>query len=243
MRVIALILLFFFTLNSKASIFGEETAVLLQVVSNQLTELQRLTENVGIAKSQMQLLYKINDGVQQATAQIQAIQSIIDRAQGIDPGSIRDLSALNRHIEEMSTVSSQINDLIVVKLFLCDEAVDEAGLQSDTAYKMGQELIQTGAELAKESEFASPGRAQQITASAAAAQMLAAGVELQTMSQMSQLLGLSLDLQKTQMQRDMKGDLDRKSYFKAALSGKADDWTQSLQTKRTIRSKKGKRKE
>jgi hypothetical protein len=231
MRFVALISLFLFSLNAQASIFGEETAVLLQVVANQLTELQRLAENVGIAKSQIELLYQINEGVQKATSQIQALQSIMERAQGVDPSSVRDLSDLNRTIEEMNTMSSQIHDLVAVKLILCDQAVDEAGLQSDTAYKMGQELIKTGAELAKESEFASPGRAQQITASSSAAQMLAAGVELQTLAQMSQLLALSLDLQKTQLQREMKGNLERKSYFHAALSGKREDWIKNPQSK------------
>ena len=129
--------------SSQASIFGEETVVLLEVVANQLTELNRLAENVGIAKNQIELLKQINEGVERATYQIQSIQSILDRSQGVDPSSIRSLSDINQAIEDMKSVSSDIQELLVVKLFLCNQAIEEADLQSDTAYKMGQELAQT----------------------------------------------------------------------------------------------------
>lgn len=205
-----------------ASMFGEETPVLLEMVANQLTELQHLSESVGIAKNQIQMIYDINEGVQKVVSQIKALQSIIDRAQGIDPTSIRSLSDINRTIDDMRMMSSEIQDLLIVKMVLCNEAVEEASLQSDTAYKMGQELANTGAELAAESKTASPGRAGQITASASAAQMMAMGVELQTMAQMSQLLAFSLDLQKSQMEKELKTTGMRNSYLKASLTGSGD---------------------
>src|SRR4051812_1685712 len=40
---------------ASASMFGEETAVLIEMAGNQLQELSQLAENIGIAKSQMGL--------------------------------------------------------------------------------------------------------------------------------------------------------------------------------------------
>ncbi|MBI2712581.1 MAG: hypothetical protein HYX41_07000 [Bdellovibrio sp.] len=212
---------------SKASMFGEETAVLLEVVANQLTELGKLAENIGVSKEHLQMLYQINDGVQQVTRQIQALQSIVDRAQGVDPTAIRSLADINRSIEDMKAISGDIQELIFVKLLLCNQTIEQAYLQSDTAYKMGQELATTGSQLALESQTASPGRAQQITASASVAQMLASGVQLQTMAQMSQLLAMHLDLQKTEIEKDLKIHSERRAYLKAALS-KQSQWSPSL---------------
>lgn len=205
---------------SYASMFGEETAVLLEVVSNQLAELGKLAESIGIAKDQKDLLMQINEGVQKSTSQIRSLESIIERAQGVDPTSIRGLADINRTLGDMNYLSSEIQELLVVKMFLCDQAIEEAGLQSDTAYKMGQELTKLGTELSSESKLASPGRAQQITASASTAQTLAMGVELQTLAQIAQLMAMSLDLQKSQMERDLKLESTRKSYLKHMLTGK-----------------------
>src|SRR3989344_3796908 len=87
--------------NAHASLFGEETLVLMQIVANQLTELKHLAENVGIQKNQIELLYEINEGVQKSTQQITSLQSIIDRSQGVDPTSVKNLSEINRNIEDM----------------------------------------------------------------------------------------------------------------------------------------------
>jgi hypothetical protein len=118
----------------------------------------------------------------------------------------------------MKYLSNEVQELVAVKMSLCDQAVEQASLQSDTSYKMGQEMVSVGAQLARESETASPGRAQQISASASAAQMLAMGVELQTLSQMSQLMALNLDLHKSQIEKDLKMERMRKAYLKQAFS-------------------------
>lgn len=165
---------------ASASIFGEETAVLIQMAGTQLQELSQLAENVGIAKDQRNLLIQINEGVDKTVHQIQSIESIVERAQGVDPSAVRSLAQLNDAIENTKAMSNDVQELLSVKMFLCDEAVEEASLQSDTSYKMGQEMEDLGAKLSEESKNASPGRAQQITASASSAQMLAMGVELQS---------------------------------------------------------------
>jgi hypothetical protein len=205
--------------TARASLFGEETVVLGQMLANQIRELDVLAENVGISKDQRNLLLQLNSGINQATQQIETVQNILERIQGTDPTSIRSIADINRAMEDMKYVSGQIQELLIIKLLLCDEAVEEASLQSDTSYKMGQEMAELGAKLSEESKTASPGRAQQISASAASSQMIAVGVELQTLSHISQLLAASLDLQKSQMERELKTNALRQAYFKQTLSG------------------------
>ncbi len=215
--IVYLILFLLFQDLLHASMFGEETGVLIESLSVQIQQLNNLADEVGIGKDQIEILTKINEGVSQTTRQIQALDAIIERAQGVDPTSIKSLSDINKRIDDLKFLSNEIQELVIYKMVLCDEAVEESSIQSQTTYKMGQEMVGVGAQLAQESQTASPGRAQQITASASAAQMLAMGVELQTLSQMSQVLALSLDLQKTQMEKDLKMERMRKAYFKQAL--------------------------
>jgi hypothetical protein len=207
------------------------------MLGNQVTELQRLADNVGIAKNQRDLLVQINEGIGKTTSQIRTIQDIIERSQGVDPTSIRSLSDLNNTIEEMQYISSQTQELVLVKLFLCNQAVDQASLQSDTSYKMGQEMVSLGSQLAEESKTASPGRAEQITASAASAQTLATGVELQTMAQMSQLLALELDLHKSQMEKELRTERTKQAYMKQVLSKDKSSLTRFVHDEKKKRRK------
>jgi hypothetical protein len=208
-----------FSFSAQASIFGEETVVLLQVVANQLVELDHLAENIGVLKDQRNLLVQLNEGIGKATEQLRSIETIVERSHGVDPSGIQSLSDLNRQIDELKGFSGAIQDLLVVKLMLCDQAVEEAGLQSDTAYHTGTEMVGTGSLLAQESQSASPGRAAQITASAASAQMLGQGVALQTLAQIAQLQAMSLDLQKGEIQRSLRIEQGQRSVMQQALGG------------------------
>jgi hypothetical protein len=206
-----------------SSIFGEETAVLLNMLSNQLVELQRLSESVGIAKDQQKYLLDINEGIQKTTAQIHTLEIVIERAKGLNPTAIKSLSDLNEAIDQMKGMAGSLDQLVQLKLALSDEAVSSAALQSDTSYTMGQEMVKVGKSLHEESAGASPGRAQQITAAASSSQMVASGVQLQTLAQMVQLQAISLDLQKSQIERQLTQERDRNAYIRQSLTGKTTD--------------------
>lgn len=219
MRV-AVVVLLLLPLKAHASIFGEENVPLYKLVLGQIVELQRLAEAVGIAKDQMELLVKINEGVERATAQINAMESIIERAKGLDPSSIRRISDLTDQIHELKSIKADVEDLIALKLILSDHAVAQSAVQSETAYKMGQEMIGTGTALSADARSASPGRAAQISASAQTAGMLSQGVLLQTMAQMTQLQAMSLELQKTEMEKNLNVERARRRFLGNALKKK-----------------------
>src|SRR3989344_4416052 len=80
--------------NARAFL-GTEMAPLLQLVAGQVTEIERLTEQVGAAKDQLKALRELNRGVEKTVAQIQNLHALIERARELDPRSVRSLADLN----------------------------------------------------------------------------------------------------------------------------------------------------
>jgi hypothetical protein len=191
---------------------------LLQLVAGQITEIDRLTQTVGLAEENRKLLLDLNEGINKTVQQIQTLQAIIDRAQGLDPRQVKSLADLNDLLSRAKDTRQQIEELLGLKVAIANQAIAESALQSDTSYKMGQEMVSVGADLARESQRASPGRAAQISAAADSAQMLSQGVQLQTMSQMVQLQALSLEFQKSQVEKDLVGEKMRRELYQRQLT-------------------------
>ena len=217
LSIVFFLLGLFCTKASLASVFGEELIPLTKLVAGQIVEIEKLAEVVGAAKQQRDLLLTLNDGINQVTHQIQAIESIVERAKDLDPKAIRSLSDLNHFLDEVKSLKKDTEEVIAFKLLLCDQAISETALQSDTAYKMGQEMIGVGGSLGAESQTASPGRAAQITAASSSAQMLAHGVELQTLAHIAELQALSLELQKSHFATQAENESVRQNYFAKEL--------------------------
>lgn len=203
--------------SAHASILGEELIPLAKLVAGQVIELERLSETMGIAKEQRDALLKVNEGIERTTHQIDAIQAVIDRAQGLGPSSAQNIAELNRWLSDTRALSSEVQDVVSLKILLLDQAVAQGAVQSQTAYVMGQEMIGTGSALAMESKTASPGRASQITAAAESAQMLSSGVALQTLAQMAQIQAMQLELQKVQYEKESRAQESRQAFFSQEL--------------------------
>ena len=207
--------------NAKASMFGEENIALLKLVAGQLEEIQQLTEAAGAAKNQVEILRQLNDGINRVTATIQTIEEITKRAKGLDPTSVKRLSDITQLVNEVQELKRQTEEILIVKTQIADEAIMSAGVQSETAYLMGQEMIGTGGTLTEEAATASPGRAAQITASSSANSMLAQGVELQTLSHIAQMQAVQLDLQKSMIVRDAQLETDRQNIYSQSVGTQA----------------------
>ena len=213
---------------TRASIFGEENIALTKLVVGQIEEIRQLTEALGVAKDQVETLRKINEGIYRATATIETIQEVTRRAKGLDPKSVRRISDLTSLIYELKGLRSETQRLLVLKTEIADEAIMQAGTQSETAYLMGQEMIQTGGSLATEAQSASPGRAAQISASSTANSMLSQGVQLQTLAQIAQMQAISLDLQKTQIAESAKAETERSGLYARQISAQSDGRTSKI---------------
>ena len=196
-----------------ASIFGEENLSLIKLVTGQVVELERLTEAVGVAKENREILLKINEGMNRVTNQINTLDEISRRSQNLNPNAIKRMSDLTDYLNELKYIKGTTEGVLSAKLALADQAIAQSALQSDTSYRMGQEMITTGSFLAKESKNASPGRAAQITASAESASMLSNGVLLQTLAQLTQLQTVSLELQKSQLEQNLNLERGRRNFL------------------------------
>lgn len=204
----------------RASIFGEENIPLMKLVIGQIIELEKLAAALEVAKEQRDLIEQVNAGVNRTIAQIEAIEEILTRAQGLDPRNIRRLSDLTQAIQEVRDLKRRAQDVLATKLAITNNAIAQSGLQAETAYTMGQEMIQVGSNLSRESASASPGRAAQIAASAQSAQTLSQGVALQTLAHIAQLQALTLDLHKSQLEARLMESQTQGDYFRAQLMGK-----------------------
>ena len=187
--------------------FGLEMAPLMKLVAGQVAEIERLTQQVGIAKDNHALLIELNQGIDKTVSQIQSVESILDRAQGMDPRAVRSISELNAYMARTRDAKRAVEELMELRSDAASIAIQQSSLQSETAYLMGQEMMVTGANLSQDSRLASPGRAAQITAASSSAQMLAQGVQLQTLSQIAQLQAMQLELMRSQMEQQ---SLERK---------------------------------
>ncbi len=214
---IGLILVAFgsFTLSMPTAhaLFGEDVVVLLKLLESQTSELNRLSQLVGVGSDQIELIRSINRGIDETLYQIETVQTIVERAKGLEPRSVRSLAELNDLIESGQATYQLVDRLIELKAKLIDQAVVSAATQSDTSYAMGQEMIQMGSSYQSESAHSSPGRAAQITAASQSAQLMAKGVELQTQSQMIQMQAMQLDLAKTQASREVLSERARTGEF------------------------------
>src|SRR4051794_12117013 len=117
MRILAWLLpLALALLTTEAQGFITDIGPLLQLVSGQITEIQKLTEQVGLAKDQQNTLIKLNEGINQTVSQIRSVETLISRAQGLDPRSVRSLSDLNDLLYRANQVRLEINELLRLKI-------------------------------------------------------------------------------------------------------------------------------
>ena len=116
--------------------------------------------------------------IDKTVAQIQAVEVVLDRAQGLDPKAVRSVAELNQYMARTREAKRTVEELMGIRSEAARVAISQSALQGETAYLMGQEMMATGASLAQDSRIASPGRAAQISAASNSAQMLAQGVQL-----------------------------------------------------------------
>ena len=197
---------------------GTELGPLLQLVAGQVREIEQLTEQVGIARDQMKAIKELNDGIERTVTQIRTLREVLERVQGLNPKSVRSLADLNDLMVRAKGSQKMLEDLLVLKVDVAEQAIGRTALQADTAYRMGQEMAVTGSQLARESETASPGRATQISAAAQSAQMLSQGVQLQTLAQVAELQALLVEFHKAQIQKQVEEERSRRSLMERQLT-------------------------
>ena len=218
LRISAFLVIGVLGFQARASIFGEENIPLAKLVVGQLQEISHLAEIVGASKDNLRALEQINSGINRVSNTISAIEEIKRRAQGLNPKSSRELADLTILIREMKRLRDDVRGVMMIKIALSDQAISQSSAQSETAYLMGQEMIKVGSALNQEAHASSPGRSAQISAAANSGSMLSEGVQLQTLAHIAQIQTMQLELQKSQIERDMQSDSERQRIYLKELS-------------------------
>jgi hypothetical protein len=93
---------------------GTEMGPLLQLVAGQVQEIEQLTAAVSVAQQNQDTVLELNRGIDQAVNQLQSLQAIVERAQELDPSSVRSISDLNDLIRRVKSTKSQLNEVIQI---------------------------------------------------------------------------------------------------------------------------------
>lgn len=178
------------SLESKASIFGEETAVLLQILSNALQQLAQLKSIYDNGKDNLNLIRDINRGINDSLNLIRTISP------NTDPGLYKDWKKVSDALNKLETIygiAVQSKDLKVQKD--TDQSVAEAISLNNSVYHYTKTIDEIGESIKSQSHYVSPGGAAKLTA-----QSLGVMLNLQNEMLRTQATGLKLQAQALALQ-------------------------------------------
>lgn len=188
-------------IKSKASIFGEETAVLLQILSNAITQLAQLRMILQESQDSLNLMRDINRGINDSLALAQTL--------GINLGP-RLYAELKKYQDIMGKVESVYGVVVDSPLAEVqknsDQAVVEAVSLNNSLYEYTEKLDLIGEEIKRYSHEVSPGGAAKLTAQSL-------GVMIHVMNQQLRAQATGLKLQAQTLAADNMKEKDRTAQY------------------------------
>jgi len=176
--------------QARASIFGEETAVLIQILSNALQQLAQLRQIFQTGKDSLDMLRDINQGINDSLALIKTISP------NTDPGLYKDWEKVSEALGKLEGIYGTViesRDRQVQKD--TDETVAEAVTLNNSIYKYTKVIDEIGEMIKLQSHTVSPGGAAKLTA-----QSLGVMLNLQNEMLRTQATGLKLQAQNLAIQ-------------------------------------------
>lgn len=183
--------------KSRASIFGEETVVLAQILANAVQQLAQLKSILDNGKDSLDLIRDINRGINDSLVLIGTISP------NTDPGLYRDWQKVQdaiRQVEKIYGIVIESKDSNVQKD--TDQSVAEAISLNNSIYKYTKTIDEIGELIKLQSHAVSPGGAAKLTA-----QSLGVMLNLQNEMLRTQATGLKLQAQTLAVQN--RKDKDR----------------------------------
>ena len=207
---ISLAALMIWTPQAKASIFGEETAVLIQILTQnikQLIELQQILKN---GRENLDLLREINRGINDSLNLIRTISPYVD------PGMYGELKKVEDVLKSFGLVfGTVVNSPDAPAQRSVDTAVAEAITMNNGIYDYTAEIDKIGEEIKSYSHTVSPGGAAKLTAQSM-------GVMLHVMNQQLRAQGMLLKLQAQGLAQSNKHEKDRTAEYLSSASAISD---------------------
>ena len=169
--------------QARASIFGEETAVLVQILANaikQLTELKAIVDN---GKDTLSFLQDINRGINDSLRMAETF------GLRVDPGLYKDLKRIDQATRAIEELYGAVTDSKLATVQRnTDQTVAEAVSFNNELSEYANKLDTIGEEIKMYSHQVSPGGAQKLTAQSL-------GVMIHVLNQQMRAQGQGLKLQ------------------------------------------------
>jgi hypothetical protein len=223
MRYLAIFIIsiFIFPTQGKASIFGEETAVLAQILQNAVQQLAQLQSILGTGRDTLGLMREINSGINDSLGLINSIGT--DR----NPGIYGDLSKLQDVLAKIQQVYGTVTPSPDFQVqHDMDEGVAEAITLNNSLYQYTKDIDALGEEIKVYSHAVSPGGAQKLTA-----QTL--GVMLHVMNQSLRAQATGLKIQAQALARENRYDKEETKH-RLEVANTLNDAMQSEQADFTL---------
>ena len=180
---ILIFLQFGFIGNARASIFGEETAVLIEILVNAIKKLTELKSIVDNGKDTLSLLQEINRGINDSLRMAETF------GLRIDPGLYKDLRQIDEATRAIENLYGAVTDSKLATVQRnTDQTVAEAVSFNNELNEYAKKLDVIGEEIKMYSHQVSPGGAQKLTAQSL-------GVMIHVLYQQMRAQGQGLKLQ------------------------------------------------
>lgn len=193
-KLFSLIVVLLLSFNANASIFGEEDAILLQILDQaiqQYVELQKILKNGG---DTLGLLQDINRGINDSLFLIRTVKP------NIDSGIYKDLQNTSDVLSKIEMIYGHITPSPDQHLQQdTDQQVAEAISLNNSIYDYTRNIDQIGEDIKNYSHSVSPGGAQKLTAQSL-------GVLLHVMNESLRAQATSLKLQAVNLSIQNKKD-------------------------------------
>lgn len=199
--MVAILLMSSMPISSRADLFGTDTAVLTQILSQNVKQLIELQQILGVGQDALHLQERIHRGLSESLNLIRTI------GKSSDPGLFGELKKLEdiiRRFGEIYGVAIDSPDQTVQSNV--DKTVAEAISMNNGLYEYAREMDRVGEEIKSYSRDMSPTGAQKLTAQSL-------GVMLHVLNQSLRAQGTLLKLQAQSIAQSNKAEKDRTRAF------------------------------
>jgi hypothetical protein len=195
----------FLCIPAHADLFGSDTAVLSQILTQNLKQLVELQKIVGVGQNTLDLENEINRGINDSLNLAKTI------SQSTDPGAFGGLKHVNEVLKAFHDVyGTPIDSPDAKAQSNVDQSIAEAVTMNNQLYDYARDIDKIGEQIKSYSHSVSPGGAQKLTAQSL-------GVIVHVLNQSLRAQGTLLKLQAQSLAQNNKREKDyTKEFLKAS---------------------------
>lgn len=185
LKLLFVTIIFCFSTQSRADLFGADVAVLTQILAQAIAQLQQLKMILKDGQDSLNLMRDVNAGIFET---LQVLESV---SKHTDPGLYGDLKNVDEVARKVRELYGIVTDSpLRDSQTTTDQTIAEAIEFNNDTYKYSKDLDVIGEQIKAFADQASPGRAQKLTAQSL-------GVVIHVMNQQlrAQATGLKLQAQ------------------------------------------------